>query len=277
MSDTDTTAPTCTKCGREYQKIRRGMCAKCYQQWRTAEIEAGTFEPFVVDPAPVREHILALLAAGIHQAAIARAAGVAAKRVQLIQHCQTDRGGNSLQTRIHYKTAERILAVPVPENQVPALGSIRRVQALVTLGYPLFELAHRIRVAEHELAEVAVKRPAMVHADLAAAIAGLYDQLHMVPGPSADARKQARHYGWAAPFAWESTAALDDPAAVPEGVPPRPTHIVVPPDFADIVADHRSLGHTDVEIAAAMNISMDALLKRFKRFDIEARPEAVAS
>lgn len=277
MSDTDITTPTCGKCGREYRKLRRGMCAKCYQSWRAAEIEAGTFSPRGVDPEPVRQHIEALLAAGIHQAAIARAAGIQPVRIQLILRRQSDHNRNRALTRLHQKTADRILAVPVPENQVAALGSIRRVQALVTLGYPLFELAHRIRVAEHELAEVAVKRPAMVHADLAAAIAGLYDQLHMLPGPSADARKQARHYGWAAPFAWESTAALDDPAAVPEGVPPRPTHIVVPPDFADIVADHRSLGHTDVEIAAAMSITMDALLKRFKRFSIEPRPEAVAS
>ncbi|OCB56176.1 hypothetical protein A5722_14875 [Mycobacterium vulneris] len=253
------------------------MCAKCYQRWRAAAIEDGTFDPFGVDPEHVRQHIEALLAAGLHQAAIARAAGVQPTRIQLILRGQSDHDRRRPLTRVHRKTADRIFAVQIPENQVAALGAIRRVQALVALGYPLFEIAHRIHVTDQELATVAVKRPPMIHADLAAAIAGLYDQLHMVPGPSADARKQARQFGWAAPFAWESTAALDDPNAVPEGVPPRPTHIVIPPDFADIVADHRALGHSDAQIAAAMHITIDALQKRYKKFGIELQPEAVAS
>lgn len=277
MSDTDITTKICETCGGEYRRLRRGMCGKCYQAWRQAEIDAGTFVPFGYDPEPVRLHIEALLAAGLHQAAIARAAGILPRRIKLILSRQSDHNPGRPLTRLHQKTVERIMSIPVPENQVPALGTIRRVQALVALGYPLFELAHRIHVTESDLAEVALKRPTMVHADLAAATSGLYVQLHLVPGPSADARKQARHFGWAAPFAWESNAALDDPEAVPEGVPPRPTHVVVPPDFAEIVADHRSLGHSDIEIAVATGITMDALLKRYKKFGIEARPEAVAS
>lgn len=42
----------------------------------------------------------------------------------------------------------------------------------------------------------------------------------------------------------------------------------IPPDFADMVADHRACGRTDDQIAASFGLTLDSLRKRFSRLKI---------
>lgn len=44
--------------------------------------------------------------------------------------------------------------------------------------------------------------------------------------------------------------------------------VQIPEDFADIVADHRSIGRTDDDIALSFGITTETLHGRFRRFGI---------
>lgn len=276
MSGSDTTNPSPEGCGHEATRKRRGLCPTCYRRWWKDSTERGEFDSLRTDAAPVQEHVAALVSSGMTLSEIAQAAGVELRRIENLANDSSDRG-KPIQ-HVYKKIAEPILAVEVPGPVIAALGTIRRLRALVTIGYPLFELAHRLKVEASELDRIVMRRPTVVSDELAAAVRALYDLLHAVPGPNDAARRYGRQHEWAAPFAWEDTAALDDPKARPEGVPRKPRGVrpVIPKDFPEMVADHRALGHSDVEIAAAMEISLEALQKRYHKFGIEPQA-AVAS
>lgn len=274
MSSSDPTT-TCTDCGEPATRLRRGKCNRCYLIWWKNARDTGEFESTRVDLEPVQEHIAALMAAGLTPEQIAKDARIEARRVQMIVDSRGDRGGQRTHATRH--VAEAIFAIPVPgADVVAALGTVRRIQALITIGYPMFELAYRLRVDEQEISRIAMRRPTIINPELDAAVRALYDQCYAVPGPNDDARNLGRRMGWASSFAWEDTAALDNPAARPDGVPPRPgVWQPIPADFPEVVADHRSRGRTDNQIAAELGISRDALMKRYRKFGIA--PRAVAS
>lgn len=267
MSSSDPTTERTCKCGQT--AVCRGMCHPCYLRWRAAEQNAGTFSSLLVDAGPVRERLAELLASGLTPKEISKLGTVDLRRIHSLV-------GDTTVTKVHQLTADKIMSVPVPANSGPGLGARRRLQALVAIGYPFFELAHRMRVPDRELIDLAMRPPAAVDVDLDARIRALYDVLHLIPGPNDEARKLAWKLGWASSFAWDDNAALDDPNARPVGVPPRPTHSQIPADFPEIVADHRALGRSDPQIAAAMHITLDALHQRFRRFGV-AEQEQVAS
>lgn len=275
MSGSDTTNPFPEGCGHEAKKKRRGLCPKCYRVWWKAGHDRGDFPSLRTDAAPVQEHIAALVGSGMPLAEIAHAAGVSLRRIEHLASNSSDRG-KPIQ-HVYKKIAEPILAVEVTGPVIASIGTIRRIRALVTIGYPLFELAHRLKVEESELDRIVMRRPTVVSDVLAAAVRALYDVLHAVPGPNDAARKYGRQNEWAAPFAWEDTAALDNPQARPEGVPRKPRGACqpIPKDFPEMVSDHRALGHSDEQIAEAMGISLEGLQKRYRKFGIEA--QAVAS
>lgn len=270
MSDTDPTSLICTACGHPAARLRRKMCSPCYRAWlRTAG--GDDFQSNRVDIRPVQEHLAALTAAGLTPQMIAKQGGIVTRRVTDII---TGRGRFYASRRV----ADAIFSVPVPGDDITkALGTIRRLQALVTIGYPLFELAHRLRADEAELERIVIRQPTIIGIELANSVADLYVKLHAVAGPNDDARKYGRRMHWASSFAWEDLSALDDPNARPEGVPPKAgDRAPIPADFPDVVADYRARGHNDAEIAELLGLTRDALKKRYKKFGIPSQA-AVAS
>jgi DNA-binding CsgD family transcriptional regulator len=95
---------------------------------------------------------------------------------------------------------------------VDSTGTIRRVQALVALGWPMAVLGERRGVTGRNLHRLLSQT--RVHRDTAANIAALYDELSMTIGPSRRSRSLARNNGWVVPLAW-SDDKIDDPAARP--------------------------------------------------------------
>lgn len=228
--------------------------------------------PRSVPAQPVLDHVNALMAAGYTPRVIARTARVETRYVTRIL------GNGSNQQVPHlvsFNVARPIMAIPIPDGMfVPALGTVRRLQALVRIGHPFDQIAYGIGLAYtgQDLAELALGRPEIVDAELADAMATVFDRWHALPGFDDDARELGRRHRFAAPLSWalddeDDAGKIDDPTGKPVGVTGHatPRWDRVPADFCDVIADHRSLGHYDEEIAAALRISLNTLSRRLQR------------
>ena len=125
---------------------------------------------------------------------------------------------------------------------VDSTGTIRRIQGLVALGWPMHVLGERRGVTGRNLHRLLSQT--RVHRDTAANIAALYDELSMTIGPSARSRYLARNNGWAVPMAWDDDK-IDDPAA-------RPSKMVAHrPAAIDEIAVQRASRGERVRLSAA--------------------------
>ncbi|MCG5431195.1 hypothetical protein LV457_02680 [Mycobacterium sp. MYCO198283] len=224
--------------------------------------------PQRVPAAAVRDHVVRLLGAGLSPAVISKLAGVELRRINGLLEFD--------QQRVSHRIAAAVLAVPIPAGMfVPAVGPVRRLQALVRIGYGFDDLAAAIGCDASLLADIALSRCDVVDAEFADRITELFASRHAEPGPSDAARELGRRHRFAAPLAWavdddDTAGSIDDPGATPDGLP-APIAKGVPADFADIVADHRDLGHYDEDIADAFGLSLNTLSKRLQRAGIPER------
>lgn len=95
---------------------------------------------------------------------------------------------------------------------VPAVGTARRLQALVAFGYTWLALENRLGLSRRSLRCIAVGTNSRVLRSTAENIALLFEELSATPGPSSYARKIAARHGWVPPLAWDS---IDDPGELP--------------------------------------------------------------
>lgn len=99
---------------------------------------------------------------------------------------------------------------------IDALGSIRRIRALMAIGWRLADIdeaagytARRANWAHN------ITSQGRVHVDTAEKVARVYDRLCMTPGPSDRLRAMSARSGWAPPLAWDN---IDDPLEQPRGL-----------------------------------------------------------
>lgn len=92
---------------------------------------------------------------------------------------------------------------------VPALGSVRRVQALMRLGWTMHSIADQAGVGIGTIHRVSRGERPMVYRDVAAGIRHAYDRLSGRAGGSLATARRAAAAGWPAPLAWDD---IDDPA-----------------------------------------------------------------
>jgi hypothetical protein len=169
------------------------------------------------DATQTRHHLERLQAAGWAQVQIARAAGLCERTVgDIIQGAPT----------ISNQTAYAILNIPIGPaplegREVDATGSMRRIQALVAIGWSLAQQAPRLGFYVTDLGLIANGRRQRVRATTAETIARGYRYWARVPGPGVRARNEAVRRGWAGPAAWDETT-IDDPTAVPDVEQPEP-------------------------------------------------------
>jgi len=162
---------------------------------------------------PVVAHIEWLNSLGFNCTSIATAAGV-------------DRGTvlnarNGKRGMITTKTMKKIMAV-TPEaiysrsdrrGYVPSVGAVRRIQALMTMGWRYLDLSPRLGFPAEKVGEGAGWIGQHKHE----AICRLYDELWDKPGPAAKGSiKKLLNKGWQKPMAWDDDT-IDDPAAEPFG------------------------------------------------------------
>lgn len=236
-----------------------------------------------VAAAPVRAHVEALINAGLPPSMIARLAGLDVRRVRvLLDDTRTERGTTRLddtgrgERRTLKRIADALLAVPIPDAMfVSATGPVRRLRALVRIGHSFADLAPAVGFEPAFLAEVALGVDEVIDGELAATLVDVFDRYCLTPGTDDEARELGRRHRWAAPLAWsideeDEAGSIDDPLAEPVGLPPTARR-AVPADFAEIVADHRELGHYDEEIAESLGLSLATFSKRLQRAKIAER------
>src|SRR5674476_474843 len=113
-----------------------------------------------------------------------------------------------------YETRRRIDATAGVARTVPAVGTVRRLRALTAIGWPNREIASRLGCARACVDQMRFADPARtVRRTTADAVALIYTDLCMTPGPSVHSRGRAARNGWPPPLAWDD---IDDPAATPD-------------------------------------------------------------
>lgn len=174
----------------------------------------------LVDAARVRAHVRALYAAEFTDYRIAVLADVSPPTIHALgqRPYAKDRGQ---QRRINAEIAEKILAIDPATHRpgrLPADGTRRRLQALVTLGWPISEIGARAGLSAHN-ADRILRRP-VLNVSTVEAVAGAYDVLRQLkpersgvaPGSAKRARNHARSRRWAPPAYWDhSDHPIDDP------------------------------------------------------------------
>lgn len=182
----------------------------------------GQWHPFT-HAAPVREHLVALRAAGVGVERIAQLTGLSLSHVRALAsaHAWTT-------IKVRQDTAARILAVTAnpstraSRSQVPALGTRRRLQALPRLGWPLESIAQQLGRRPASLRRSMAG--ATVTAHTARTVAELYSRLEGTAPPeqtaeqrnaAAAVRQEAVLRSWPPPLAWDDIDKDPSPTNAP--------------------------------------------------------------
>lgn len=207
----------CTRCGRVYKPLRRELCKSCYQTTLERQTAYGRWESTFVDAEPARQHVLALIAAGVSRRQIVKLAGI--PRSSLGTLLTGKRVGPA--EKIWESTANRLLAVEIPGavhqvaaagDHMPAVGAIRRLQSLVAAGWPMSTLSRECGMGEAGVSGLLRTRPELITVDKHRRVVEVFARLQLEPGPSLRARNLGRQKRWPLPFQWDE-ADLDVPDA----------------------------------------------------------------
>lgn len=256
MTDISITSshPLCVrapKCRRPTQPGHRGMCRPHYDQYRSANppVPAG----------PVAAHVARLRATGIGWSRLTELTGVSFHALRRI----------GTQRYVLPETAARIASVPIPAVPhllaadgalVDATGTRRRMQALVAAGWTNLALAGEMCYHPAAFPANILNNYGRVLASVARQADDVFNRLHMMTPPDTVASRRSKlracRRGWAPPLAWDEDS-IDNPDASADlgGVG----------DFADVVADHRSVGHSDEQIARTLGVTVKSLRRQLHR------------
>jgi hypothetical protein len=166
-----------------------------------------------VPSAPVAAHVRQLIADGWSRGQIADAARCTDGAISRVSR--------HLYPTIAADLAERILAarptVSIVEERtsVSAVGTIRRVQALIAIGHSLLAIAEASGITKTALGRIVNHSHETITARIARSVAGVYANWSEQPGTFVRSRNRARDLGWPPPAAWDDDT-IDDPAAAPE-------------------------------------------------------------
>lgn len=165
----------------------------------------------MVDAEPARAHVRALNQAGISLRQVSKAADLHYSVLTALMYGRPCKGQRPSQ-KIRKTTADKILAVDAASISTPlvdAIGTRRRLQALVAIGWPGAELMRRLGCGTHIRYLLRRKK---VTAATAAKVKDLYQKLKNQPPPaetwyqrsaSTRACTMAAARKWPPPMAWD--------------------------------------------------------------------------
>lgn len=149
----------------------------------------------------VNRRLRELTAEGWLQSDIARVSGVGRATISEAL------GGIS--TTMSVENAAAIVGITGRPNSttfVSAVGTRRRIEALVALGWLSTEVCLRAGLSQQFLPDLMHREQATVTADTASAVAAVYDDLSMTVPPMTPHRRRSKtlaaKHGWAPPLAW---------------------------------------------------------------------------
>lgn len=244
----------------------------------------GRFDSGLVGVAEVREHVLMLGEYGIGYKRVAQLAGYKSSTpVRTIIWGRQYPGPRfgEMQKRVKRETAEKILAIrPVIENLAPgakvdAIGTHRRLQALVLAGWSMQKLANRLGLSPSNFSTLMNRD--MVLASTWVAVRDLFDELWNQEPPHEQWRDKiafarARHYAQAR--SWRPALAWDDIDSDPAPAEVEVSEQTKGERFLEDVEWLLEGGETAEMIAAELGRQPDAIAKlatRHGRRDL-ARP-----
>jgi hypothetical protein len=186
-----------------YRECRHPDCNTYRTRYRKRwQLERERGISRTVDPRPVALHVAALIGAGWTHRAIAGAAGVAPQTVTRLTR--------GVAKSIGREAAGKILAVDVA--QVPSIashqtaepfvsrvGTVRRIQALMFMGYSGRDL-RAYGINSYNLLN---QQGRWVTRSTHDKVAAVYRGLSHVPGPTPRSRREAERRGYVGPAAWE--------------------------------------------------------------------------
>ncbi|WP_293783578.1 hypothetical protein [uncultured Aeromicrobium sp.] len=266
MSDVDRTPKPChhkiadhqhgTYAAYTLDRCRCWPCAEAktnYERDRRRQKAYGRWNGYV-DATPARQHVRALQAQGMGLKRIVAVSGVPSGSIwKLLYGKRRPDGTRTPSQRVRKETAEKLLALTLDlaDGQiVDRTGAVRRLQALVALGWSMTKLADRLGKDVGNFTPVIHgRRDITVATDRA--VRALFTELAMQLPPqdhwhdktaATRARNYARRHGWAPPLAWDDIDHDD-----------RPTTAVVDPESGlDEVAIERALaGDRSVRLTIA--------------------------
>jgi hypothetical protein len=97
---------------------------------------------------------------------------------------------------------------------VDPLGTRRRIQALMALGWTQSAIASTAGVSSVTVIDRLIRQVKQVRTSTAKQIADAYEQMSMTLGPSAVTRARAQRHGYPTPLCWDN---IDDPDEIPAG------------------------------------------------------------
>ena len=230
--------------------------------------------PTRLDAGPTVAHLRALLASGMGRAEVSRRAGLHGTNLARLL-----RGDQKTVTPARAAAILAIRPTPVDRQRLGAVDSIgtrRRVQALMALGWHLTAIA-----ADAGVPPCTIRR-ILDGADVCIAatrrkVAATYDRLWNRTPPTtrshldSRARNLARRSGWPPPMAWDDDT-IDDPAAVPE---PGTSGArgATEEDIADCIAGGETSVHAVARRVGVRPDTVKTVLHRAGRGDLLARLE----
>ncbi|MEU0078606.1 hypothetical protein ABZY58_11970 [Micromonospora tulbaghiae] len=105
-----------------------------------------------------------------------------------------------------------------PAANIRAVGTARRLQALMAIGWARAELARQLGLSEKRVSQLTFNTDGNVHWRTAAKVRALYKELSATPGPEKRAIYAADRHRFAPPAAWDN---IDDPNETPYVRAPR--------------------------------------------------------
>lgn len=257
----DVEEEVCSRRKCPYKAKALGLCQKHYNAHRRVHPP--------VETARVAAHIDQLAAQGLSHRSIAAVAGVGVKTIN---------DAHNLKSKyLLARTANRILAVdpqsadviernPYDKAMVSVLGTARRLQALVALGYTNQDLVAEMGEGAPAKPETLL-HPAhpFVFVATARRVSELYDRLKDTTPPDSfggrRAKLRAQRQGWVVPNMWDD---IDDPNEVPA----VGGHVTA----AERIAELLDMGVSGVnDIAQRLQIKPESVKRELTRINARER------
>ncbi len=197
--------------------------AAAYERQRIRRNAYGRSD--LIDAEPARTHVHDLMAAGVGLKQITHLTGISGGVLAKLVYGTPTRPPAR---RVRKATAAKLLAlrpslaVTAAGAKVNSVGTARRTQALVALGWTVPQICEHAGLDRQRVDRAL--RGGDVLADTAKRIAATYDALWDRTPPEGDrwhqaatarARSRARAAGWVPPMAWDDDT-IDDPTAAPD-------------------------------------------------------------
>lgn len=173
--------------------------AKYAKKWKL-DHERGI--PRTIDPTPARLHVAHLLGQGWTCRGIAGAAGLAPQTVTRLARGEARKIGRTTAAKIlaiDTGTLPAQASVQTTEPFVPRIGTVRRLQALMYMGYSHPDLKARGLDSSNILNQTGTWVTRSTHDRVAA----VYRELAHKEGPHPRSRYEAMKRGYVGPTAWD--------------------------------------------------------------------------